>query len=65
MYILIPPPKYIRIHILKFSSALIVVLGVIMTKYQQIHPDITLAAQQMFTCLFTYLWEPIYSTFKT
>ena len=30
------------------------VLGVILTKYQQIHSDIQPAVQQMFTCLFTY-----------
>ena len=44
---------YILIHILRYSSAFIV-LGVKLTKYQQIHSDIQPAAQQMFTCLFTY-----------
>ena len=34
-------------------------LGVKLTKYQQIHPDIAPAAQQMFTFLFTYLMEPL------
>ena len=29
------------------------------TKYQQIHPDTALAAQQIFTSLFTYLLEPL------
>ena len=36
-----------------FSSELIV-LGVRLTKYQQIHSDIPPAAQQIFTFLFTY-----------
>ena len=31
-----------------------IVLRVSLTKYQQIHPDIQPAAQQMFTSLFTY-----------
>ena len=34
-------------------------LGVRLTKYQQIHSDIQPAVQQMFTCLFTYLLEPL------
>ena len=41
------------IHILKYLSAFIV-LGLRLTKYQQIHPHILPAAQQMFTSLFTY-----------
>ena len=49
---------HILIHILKYSSAFIVV-GVRLTKCQQTHPDIPLAAQQMFTFLFTYLLEPL------
>ena len=38
---------------LKYSSAFIVV-GVILTKCQQIHIDAAFAAHQMFTFLFTY-----------
>ena len=38
---------------LEILSAFIV-LGVRLTKYQQIHSDIQCAAHQMFTCLFTY-----------
>ena len=45
---------YILIHILKYSSAF-TVLGVRLTKYQQIHTDTQPDAQQMFTFLFTYL----------
>ena len=47
------------IPILKYSSVFIV-LGVRMTKCQQIHSDIAPAAQQMFTYLFTYLLGPLY-----
>ena len=34
------------------------VIGVRLTKYQQIHRDIQCAAHQMFTCLFTHWLEP-------
>ena len=34
-------------------------LRVRLTKYQQMHPDTALAAQQMFTSLFTYLLEAL------
>ena len=44
---------HILIHILKKSSAFIV-LGVTLTKCQQIHSVIPFAAHQMFTFLFTY-----------
>ena len=39
---------HILIHILKYSSVCLV-LGVKLTKYQQIHPDVPPAVQQMFT----------------
>ena len=54
---------HILIHILKYPSAFIVLM-VRLTKYQQIHPDIPPASQQMFTflCLHIY-WNP-YSTFN-
>ena len=44
--------KTILFPILKYSSVFIV-LGVRLTKYQQILLDIAPAAQQMFTSLFT------------
>ena len=44
---------YVFIHILKYSSVL-VVLEVRLTKCQQIHQAVAPAVQQMFTCLFTY-----------
>ena len=37
-------------------------LGVRLSKYQQIHPDIASAAQQMLTSLFTYLLESLTDT---
>ena len=53
---------HILIHILKYSSAFIV-LGVRLTKYQQIHIDIPPAAQQMLTFFLHIYWNP-YSTFN-
>ena len=50
--------NHIPILILKYSSVFRV-LGVRLTKYQQLHPDIAPAAQQMFTFLFTYVLEPL------
>ena len=50
--------NHIITPILKYPSVF-VVLGVRLTKYQQIHPDIAPAVQQMFTSLFTYLLEPL------
>ena len=50
---------HILIPILKYPSVFIV-LGVRMTKCQQIHSDIAPAAKQMFTYLFTYLLGPLY-----
>ena len=49
---------HILIHILKYSSAFIV-LGVTLTNCQQIHPVIPFAAHQMFTFLFTYWLKPV------
>ena len=50
--------NHILIPFFKYSSVFIL-LGVGLTKYQQKHPDIAPAAQQMFTSLFTYLLELI------
>ena len=44
----------ILIHILKYSSAFIVI-GVRLTTYQQIHPDIQPVSQQVFT-FFVYIF---------
>ena len=57
-YTLIHKKPIFFIHILKYSSVF-VVLGVRLIKYQQIHPNMPPAAQQMFTFLFTYLMEPV------
>ena len=45
------------IPILKYSS--VFMLGVRLTKYQQIHSDIAPAVQQMYASLFTYLLETL------
>ena len=47
--------NHVIILILKYST-IFIVLGVRLTNYQQIHPDTSPAAQQMFTSLLTYLF---------
>ena len=49
---------HILIPFFKYSSVFIV-LGVRLTKYQQIHVHMAPAVQEMFTSLFTYLLEPL------